>query len=119
KYGIVRIRSSFCQVICFGSEISLFLGAPLFDVSNPVFRRWILYTHAYAIYIKRVEREVGARWGLSVPQILTLYFLNWATDTVTPTALANYLTQEAQSVTSLLQRMEASGLIERRPHPVD
>lgn len=91
----------------------------MFDPSHPVFRRWILYAHAYTLYIKRLEREVGGPWGLSVPQILTLYFLNWATDTVTPTALANYLTQEAQSVTSLLQRMEASGLIERRPNPQD
>lgn len=91
----------------------------MYNVNHPVFRRWILYAHAYALYTKRIEREVGARWGLSVPQILTLYFLNWATDTVTPSALANYLTQEAQSVTSLLQRMEAAGLIERRPNPVD
>lgn len=91
----------------------------MYDVSHPAFRRWVLYTHAYTLYTKRVEREVGARWGLSVPQILTLYFLNWATEPVTPSALAAYLTQEAQSVTSLLQRMQSAGLINRRPNPAD
>ena len=38
---------------------------------------------------------------------------------VTPSLLASYLAKEAQSVVSLLQRMEARGFLWRKPHPED
>lgn len=90
----------------------------MLDPSHPAFRRWALFAHSYLLYTKCVERAL-APWDLSLPQYLTLFFLRGATASVTPGQLASYLTQEAQSVTSLLQRMESHGFLHRAPHPED
>ncbi|MCL4241101.1 MAG: MarR family transcriptional regulator [Dehalococcoidia bacterium] len=90
----------------------------MLDPSHPAFRRWALFAHSYLLYTKRVERAL-APWDLSLPQYLTLFFLRGATAPVTPSLLASYLTQEAQSVTSLLQRMESRTFVQRAPHPED
>lgn len=79
---------------------------------HPVHRRWTLFAHAYLLYARSVERAL-LPWGLSLPQFLTLFLLKNSSRPVTPTMLATYLAQMAQSVTSLVQRMEKRGLIER------
>lgn len=77
-----------------------------------VHRRWTLFAHAYLLYARTVERALRP-WDLSLPQFLTLFLLKNSTRPVTPTLLATYLAQMAQSVTSLVQRMEKRGLIRR------
>lgn len=88
------------------------------DPTHPIFRRWVIFNQAHMLFIKHVERNL-ADWDLSLPQYLTLYLLKYTSKPVSPTVLARYLSQETQSVTSLLDRMENRGLVYRTKDPTD
>lgn len=90
----------------------------MLNPNDPIFGRWVLFAHSYLVYVKAVER-VLTPFDLSLPQFLTLFFLAGASGPVTPSILANYLTQEPQSITSLVQRMESRGLISRSRNALD
>ncbi len=90
----------------------------MLNPQNPVFARWVLFGHSYLLYVKAVERAL-APFDLSLSQFLTLWILNGASGPVTPSIVASFLTQEPHSVTSLLQRMEARGLIRRTRNESD
>lgn len=92
--------------------------AGMIDATHPAFRRWCTFAHAYFLYTKRIERALGP-WNLSLPQFLTLVFVGRATQPVTPAQLADYLAQERQSVSGLLQRLQKRRLVERTRSVLD
>jgi len=70
-----------------------------------------LYT-AFAILRKESDRAL-APWGLTVPQAAVLALLAEARQPLPVSKLARLLLQESPSVTSLVDRMCDSGLVER------
>jgi len=70
-----------------------------------------LYT-AFAILRKESDRALSA-WQLTVPQAAVLALLAEAGQPLTVSRLARLLLQESPSVTSLVDRMCDSGLVER------
>ncbi len=70
-----------------------------------------LYT-AFAILRKETERALSA-WRLTVPQVSVLALLAEAERPLSVTRLARLLLQEGPSVTTLVDRMCAAGLVER------
>jgi DNA-binding MarR family transcriptional regulator len=71
----------------------------------------LLYQTFTAIF-KETERAL-AGVGISGPQAFALSCLKYGTAPMTPVRLANYLAQESQSLTGLLDRMEAQGWVRR------
>ena len=85
--------------------------------SMPIEEWASLYT-AYAIMHKECDRALSAR-GLTVPQASIIGLLGVAGHPLPVTRLARLLTQESQSATTLVDRMCASGLVERIKDPHD
>jgi DNA-binding MarR family transcriptional regulator len=56
--------------------------------------------------------------GVHVGQEMILYKL-WCENGVTQSQLADHICVEPPTITKMVQRMEASGLVERRPDPDD
>jgi DNA-binding MarR family transcriptional regulator len=71
----------------------------------------LLYQSFTAIF-KETERAL-AGVGISGPQAFALSCLKYGTAPMTPVRLASYLAQESQSLTGLLDRMEAQGWVRR------
>ncbi|HTE85995.1 MAG TPA: MarR family transcriptional regulator [Dehalococcoidia bacterium] len=71
----------------------------------------LLYQTFTAIF-KETERAL-AGVGVSGPQAFALNCLKYGTAPMTPARLASYLAQESQSLTGLLDRMEAQGWVRR------
>jgi MarR family transcriptional regulator, organic hydroperoxide resistance regulator len=71
----------------------------------------LLYQTFTAIF-KETERAL-APVGVSGPQAFALNCLKYGTAPMTPVRLASYLAQESQSLTGLLDRMEAQGWLRR------
>jgi DNA-binding MarR family transcriptional regulator len=61
-------------------------------------------------------RRAGEELGMTPAQILALREL---TEPITARELANRMYCEPSNATFVLDRLEANGLIERRPHPTD
>jgi len=75
----------------------------------------------YAIYsagmaIQRVYKPLLDRLGLTYPQYLVLNVL-WRADKQTVGALADSLALESSTLTPLLKRLEAAGLLQRTRNP--
>lgn len=75
----------------------------------------------YAIYsagmaIQRVYKPLLDRLGLTYPQYLVLNVL-WRTDRQTVGAIADSLALESSTLTPLLKRLEAAGLLQRTRNP--
>jgi DNA-binding MarR family transcriptional regulator len=71
----------------------------------------LLYQSFTAI-LKEIERSL-AEVGISGPQAFALNCLKYGTSPMTPVRLASYLAQESQSLTGLIDRMEAQGWVRR------
>ena len=71
----------------------------------------LLYQTFTAIF-KETERALAPA-GVSGPQAFALNCLKYGTAPMTPVRLASYLAQESQSLTGLLDRMEAQGWLRR------
>jgi DNA-binding MarR family transcriptional regulator len=71
----------------------------------------LIYQTFTAIF-KETERAL-ASVGISGPQAFALSCLKYGTAPMTPVRLASYLAQESQSLTGLLDRMEAQGWVRR------
>ena len=67
---------------------------------------------------KLVERSL-LESGLSLPQMLLLGALYWDGRALVPRRIRNTLVVEAQSLTGLIDRLEAQGLARRLSHPKD
>jgi DNA-binding MarR family transcriptional regulator len=66
----------------------------------------------YATIFKAIERAI-APTGATLPQALALATIKAGPWPITPSRLAHYLTQETQSVTGLIDRMEKQGWVRR------
>ena len=75
---------------------------------------WLLLQQTYLLTYKAVEQAL-ARVGVSHAQASVLLALKRAGEPLPLSRLARVLVQEAQSVTSLVDRLEARGLVRRVP----
>jgi len=66
---------------------------------------------------RQTVREVGEEEGLSIPQLDVLRRLRHGPSPMR--RLAIQMNCEASNLTGLVDRLEARGLVERRPHPED
>ena len=75
------------------------------------------FTGAARALKTRMEQAFG-HLGLHAGQQFILECL-WGADGLTPGKLARRIGVETPTVVKAVQRMEAAGLVERRPHPTD
>ena len=66
----------------------------------------------YSTIFKAIERAI-APTGVTLPQALALATIKSGPGPITPSRLAHYLTQETQSVTGLIDRMEKQDWVRR------
>jgi DNA-binding MarR family transcriptional regulator len=79
---------------------------------------WTLLHQAYLLTYKYLD-QIVSRLGVSQAQASVLLVLKGADEPLPLSRLARYLVQEAQSVTSLVDRLEARGLVKRVPDQRD
>ena len=75
---------------------------------------WLLLHQTYALIYKRLDR-LATKLGLSAAMSMPLLLLKDAGHSLRLSQLAGVLVQEAQSVTSLVDRLEGKGLVRREP----
>ena len=72
----------------------------------------------YGAYMVLYRNEVGERLGVNVTDMECLTLLN-SKGLSTPSELARHTGLSSGATTAMLDRLEKSGLIERRPNPED
>lgn len=82
------------------------------DVTPQPAAAWRQLYLTYSTIFKAIERAI-APTGATLPQALALATIKAGPGPVTPSRLAHYLTQETQSVTGLIDRMEKQGWVRR------
>lgn len=82
------------------------------DVAEQSALAWRQLYMAYSTLFKAVERAI-APTGVTLPQALALATIHSSPTPVTPSRLAHELTQETQSVTGLIDRMEKQEWVRR------
>jgi DNA-binding MarR family transcriptional regulator len=88
------------------------------DARQPAFDTWLLLQQGYLLTYKAVDQAL-TRAGISYAQAAVLIALGRAGAPLPLSRLARTLVQEAQSVTSLIDRLEARGLVRRMPDKRD
>ncbi len=78
----------------------------------------LLLYQAQSALFKLTERSLLDS-GLSGPQMMLLGMLYWDGRALVPRRMRNTLAVEAQSLTGLIDRLEAQGLAKRLSHPKD
>ncbi len=81
------------------------------DIDTPA-AVWARLQHTYLQLFKTLERAL-APTGVTLPQALALSTIRNGEGPMTPSRLAHYLTQETQSVTGLIDRMEKQEWVRR------
>src|SRR5439155_4384461 len=66
----------------------------------------------YSVIFKAIERSIAPQ-KVTLPQAMALNTIKYGEEPMTPSRLAQYLTQETQSVTGLIDRMEKQGWVRR------
>lgn len=79
---------------------------------------WLQLHRAYSALFK-LQESVLLPTGVTLPQLDVMYLLREAGDGVPLHALAEQLMRESQSMTTLVDRMEAKGWVQRLGHPRD
>lgn len=79
---------------------------------------WVLITEIYWLTNKLLERRFFPT-GVSVSQARVLGLLYFSEKPMRPSRIATLLFQESQSITSILDRIESKGWVQRRPDPED
>ncbi len=79
---------------------------------------WVLVTELYWMSYKLLERRFY-HLGISASQARVLGLLHFAEKPMRPSLLATLLFQETQSITGILNRIEAHGWVRRAPDPDD
>ena len=74
--------------------------------------------YAATIAVNRAYKPMLDRFGLTYPQYLVLSTL-WEGDGQTISAIADRLSLESSTVTPLVKRVEAAGLVSRERNPKD
>jgi DNA-binding MarR family transcriptional regulator len=82
------------------------------DALGPAMVAWALLYQTYTAIFKTMEREL-LPIGVSPPQAFALAAIKLSTEPMTPGRLAALLAQETQSLTGLVDRMEAQGWVRR------
>src|SRR5579863_5812528 len=83
-----------------------------------LFASWTLLHQSYLLTYKFLD-QIVSRLGVSQAQASVLLVLKGTGQPLPLSRLARYLVQEAQSVTSLVDRLEARGLVRRVPDQRD
>lgn len=79
---------------------------------DPLFTNWaLLHQTVYAIARAR-EKELK-RYDIAIRQVAALLIINKLGDKTTPTELARWLFRKPHTISSMLNRMEKEGLIEK------
>jgi DNA-binding MarR family transcriptional regulator len=85
------------------------------ELNGPdLFTAWTLLHQSYLLTYKYLD-QIVSRLGISQAQASVLLVLKGADQPLPLSKLARYLVQEAQSVTSLVDRLEARELVRRVP----
>lgn len=79
---------------------------------SPHMTAWTLLYQTYTAIFKAMERAL-LPIGVSPPQAFALAAIQQSEEPMTPGRLAGLLAQETQSLTGLVDRMEAQGWVER------
>ncbi|MBI2761397.1 MAG: MarR family transcriptional regulator [Chloroflexi bacterium] len=82
------------------------------EVSRAATHAWRQLYLTYSVIFKAIERSIAAT-NVTLPQALALNTIRYGEGPMTPSRLAHYLTQETQSVTGLIDRMERQGWVRR------
>jgi DNA-binding MarR family transcriptional regulator len=85
---------------------------PSVEVTPQPSAAWRQLYLTYSTLFKAIERAI-APTGATLPQALALATIKTGPGPITPSRLAHYLTQETQSVTGLIDRMEKQGWVRR------
>ena len=83
-----------------------------FDPHDPKAVTWALLYQTFTAIFKETERALSPT-GISGPQAFALACLKYGGEPMIPSRLANYLAQESQSLTGLIDRMEQQGWVRR------
>ncbi|MHB8577948.1 MAG: MarR family winged helix-turn-helix transcriptional regulator, partial [Dehalococcoidia bacterium] len=83
-----------------------------------LFATWTLMHQAYLLTYKYLD-QIVSRLGISQAQASVLLVLRGAGEPLALSKLARFLVQEAQSVTSLVDRLESRGYVRRVPDSRD
>ncbi len=86
--------------------------------SLPVDDQLCFSLYATSMAITRVYKPILDRFGLTYPQYLVLSTL-WQQDDRTIGTIADHLSLESSTVTPLVKRLEAAGLVGRMRNPAD
>jgi DNA-binding MarR family transcriptional regulator len=84
----------------------------------PPLASWLLLYQTYGLIYKHLDRS-AAKMGRSAAVVMPLLVLKNARHPLRLSQLARLLAQEAQSVTSLVDRLEVKGLVRREPDRQD
>jgi DNA-binding MarR family transcriptional regulator len=79
---------------------------------GPQMAAWTLLYQTYTAIFKTMERAL-LPLGISPPQAFALAAIRFSEEPMTPGRLAGLLAQETQSLTGLVDRMEAQGWVAR------
>jgi DNA-binding MarR family transcriptional regulator len=82
------------------------------EASRTAANAWRQLYLTYSSIFKAIERSI-APTKVTLPQALALSTIRNGEGPMTPSRLAHYLTQETQSVTGLIDRMEKQGWVRR------
>lgn len=82
------------------------------DGARAAAHAWRQLYLTYSVIFKAIERSI-AQTGVTLPQALALSTIRHSEGPMTPSRLAQHLTQETQSVTGLIDRMERQGWVRR------
>lgn len=82
------------------------------ETSRAALQAWRQLYLTYSVIFKALERSIAAK-HVTLPQAMALSTIKNGEGPMTPSRLAQYLTQETQSVTGLIDRMEKQGWVRR------
>ena len=75
-------------------------------------KTWERLVVTYTVLERAREMELGQA-GLSLPQAAVIYFLKTAKELLTPSKLSRLIYKEPHTLSGLLSRMEAQGLVKK------
>jgi DNA-binding MarR family transcriptional regulator len=80
--------------------------------NESVFKLWLLWSEIFHLHMKLAEK-VCSDSGISYPQFQILFLLKYSTHPMRIVDLANYIYQNANSVSMIVNRMVKQGLVRR------
>ena len=83
-----------------------------FGFENPFMGVWLLLHQTYNMVLK-CEDQVFAKHGLTTEQHAVLLAIKYIDDPVTPTDVAQWLDQNTNSISLIVERMVKAGLVRR------